>query len=260
MQDLVGQQLGNYRILRLLGQGGSASVYLGEHVYLKSYAALKILRTQLAGQDAEQFLKEAQALSSLSHPHIVRVLDFAVQDDVPFLVMGYASGGTLRQRHPAGTVLPLDTIVLYVQQLASALQYAHDRRLIHRDIKPENMLLDSQDNLLLSDFDLALFTRSSATYSNHSLLQQVAGTSLYLAPEQLQGQSRAASDNTRLPLSFMNGCAVNLLFRVRCSKLPCSTSPRRPHHCGTGCLIFHLSSKTKYCGHWQKTRGSASPR
>ena len=198
MQDYVGQQLGNYRILRLLGKGGSASVYLGEHIYLKNYAALKILHTQLAQQDAEQFLTEARTLSGLSHPHIVRVLDFAVQDDIPFLVMGYASGGTLRHRHPAGTMLPLDTIVLYVQQVASALQYAHDQRLIHRDIKPENMLLDSQDNLLLSDFGLALFTPSSGTYSKHGLVQQVAGTSLYLAPEQLQGRPRAASDQYAL--------------------------------------------------------------
>ncbi len=112
--------------------------------------------------------------------------------------MGYASGGTLRHRHPAGTMLPLDTIVLYVQQVASALQYAHDQRLIHRDIKPENMLLDSQDNLLLSDFGLALFTPSSGTYSKHGLVQQVAGTSLYLAPEQLQGRPRAASDQYAL--------------------------------------------------------------
>ncbi len=200
MQDYVGQQLGNYHILRLLGKGGSASVYLGEHIYLKSYAALKILRTHLAGQDAEQFLTEARTLSGLSHPHIVRVLDFVVQDDIPFLVMGYAAGDTLRHRHPPGTRLPLDTIVLYVQQVVSALQYAHDQHLVHRDIKPENMLLDSQDNLLLSDFGLALFTPSTGSYSTHGLMQQLAGTSLYLAPEQLQGRPRAASDQYALAI------------------------------------------------------------
>ena len=198
MQDQVGKQLGNYRVLRLLGKGGTASVYLGEHLYLRNHAALKILHTQLAEQDAERFLTEARMLVGLSHAHIVRVLDFAVQDDIPFLVMEYAPGGNLRHRHPIGTRLPLDTIVFYAGQVASALQYAHDRRVIHRDIKPENMLLDSQNNLLLSDFGLALFTPSSGSYSTQAVAQQVAGTSFYLAPEQMRGQARAASDQYAL--------------------------------------------------------------
>ncbi|TMD50804.1 MAG: serine/threonine protein kinase [Chloroflexi bacterium] len=125
MQDQVGKQLGNYRVLRLLGKGGTASVYLGEHLYLRNHAALKILHTQLAEQDAERFLTEARMLVGLSHAHIVRVLDFAVQDDIPFLVMEYAPGGNLRHRHPIGTRLPLNTIVFYAGQVASALQYAH---------------------------------------------------------------------------------------------------------------------------------------
>jgi len=128
-----GQQLGNYRLTRLLGQGGFAEVYLGEHVYLKSRAALKVLHTQLSEQDEASFLQEAQTLAGLSHPHIVRVLDFAVQDGTPFLVLDYAPHGTLRHRYAQGTRLPLETIVLYVQQVAAALQYAHDQRLIHRD-------------------------------------------------------------------------------------------------------------------------------
>jgi len=197
-QDHIGQQFGNYHVLRLLGRGGTASVYLGEHVYLKSHAALKILHIQLTEGGAEQFLQEAQTLARLSHPHIVRVLDFAVQDSIPFLVMDYATGGNLRQRHSAGTRLPLDTVVSYVQQLASALQYAHDQRLIHRDIKPENMLLSSRDDLLISDFGLALFAPSTNSYSTHAMAQQVAGTSLYLAPEQLQGRPRCASDQYSL--------------------------------------------------------------
>jgi predicted ATPase/serine/threonine protein kinase len=197
-QGHIGQQFGNYHVLRLLGRGGTASVYLGEHVYLKSHAALKILHIQLTEGGAAQFLQEAQTLARLSHPHIVQVLDFAVQDSIPFLVMDYATGGNLRQRHSAGIRLPLDTVVSYVQQLASALQYAHDQRLIHRDIKPENMLLSSRDDLLLGDFGLALFAPSTNSYSTHAMAQQVAGTSLYLAPEQLQGRPRCASDQYSL--------------------------------------------------------------
>src|SRR6266849_8757999 len=156
MVDRVGQQLGNYRLLRLLGQGGQASVYLVEHLYLKSQAALKVRHTVLTEEEQTVFLQEAQTLVLLTHPHIVRVLDFAVEDGTPFLVMEYAPQGTLRQRHLKDTRLPPETIVHYVQQVASALQFAHDQRLIHRDVKPENMLLSSRDEVLLSDFGLAM--------------------------------------------------------------------------------------------------------
>src|SRR5205085_3734018 len=125
MADRVGEQLGNYRLTRLLGQGGFAEVYLGEHVYLKTLAALKVLETELSEQDAANFVQEAQTLARLSHPHIVRVLDFAVEDGTPFLVIEYAPHGTLRQRYPKGTCLPLEMIIFYVQQIAAALQYAH---------------------------------------------------------------------------------------------------------------------------------------
>src|SRR6266446_8353629 len=174
MGDHVGEHLGNYHLLRLLGRGGFAEVYLGEHLYLQNRAAVKVLHTRLSEEEAARFVTEARTLARLSHPHIVRVLDFAMHEGIPFLVMEYAPGGSLRTRHPAGTRLPLDTIVSYVNQVASALQYAHDQHLVHRDVKPENMLLDSQDNLLLSDFGLALFTPSTGSYSTHGLVQQVA--------------------------------------------------------------------------------------
>ncbi len=197
MRDRVGQQLGNYRLLRLLGRGGFAEVYLGEHVYLKSRAALKVLHTQLADEDAHQFVREAQLLASLSHPHIVRILDFAVQEGVPFLVMEYAPGGTLRTRHPKLTLLPLDTIVAYVSQVAGALQYAHDHRLIHRDVKPENMLLGSRSDVLLSDFGLAMLAPHTLSASTQPIAP-LAGTPPYLAPEQLQGKAGPASDQYAL--------------------------------------------------------------
>src|SRR6059058_3785780 len=100
MPNRVGQQLGNYRLLRLLGRGGFAEVYLGEHVYLKRRAALKVLYTSLEDEDIEPFLAEAQLLARLNHPHIVRVHDFAVEQATPFLAMDYALHGTLRHHHP----------------------------------------------------------------------------------------------------------------------------------------------------------------
>lgn len=198
MADRVGQQLGNYRLLRLLGRGGFAEVYLGEHIYLNNYAALKVLHTVLKDEERTNFLKEAQTLVRLSHPHIVHVLDFAVEEGTLFLVMEYAPNGTLGQRHPVGTRLTLDTIGHYIQQVASALHYAHSQRLIHRDVKPENMLIDAQNNILLSDFGLTLLAQHTHPYSTHQVAQQVAGTSLYLAPEQLQGHPRTASDQYAL--------------------------------------------------------------
>src|SRR5713101_4472669 len=199
MNDRVGQQLGNYRLLRLLGEGGQASVYLGEHVYLKSQAALKVRHVVLTDEERAVFLQEARTLVHLTHPHIVRVLDFAVEDGMPFLVMEYAPRGTLRQRHPKGTRLPLDLILPYVQQVALALQYTHDQRLIHRDVKPENLLLSSHDQVLLSDFGLVMHAPQTLASGSTELMEPLlAGTTPYLAPEQLRGKAQPASDQYAL--------------------------------------------------------------
>jgi serine/threonine protein kinase len=194
----VGQQLGNYSLLRLLGRGGFADVYLGQHIHLKRHAAIKIMRAQLAEQDSEQFMREAHILASLSHPNIVRILDFAIQDNTPFLVMEYAPGGTLRTLHPKSTPVPLDTLLPSVMQVAAALQYAHEQRIVHRDVKPENMLLGPRSEVLLSDFGLALLTPHTLSARTEAMEQPLAGTSPYLAPEQLHGKPRPASDQYAL--------------------------------------------------------------
>src|SRR3982074_1308438 len=138
MTDYVGQQFGPYRLLRLIGQGGFADVYLGEHIHLGSSAAIKILYARLIDEYQEQFLNEARTLTRLSHPHIIRILDFGIEEGIPFLIMEYAPHGTLRQRHPSETKVPLSTVVDYVNQIADGLQSAHDQNLIHRDLKPSN--------------------------------------------------------------------------------------------------------------------------
>src|SRR5437588_285856 len=107
MTDRVGEQLGNYHLVNLIGRGGFAEVYLGEHIHLNTQAAIKVLHAQLASEVAERFLTEARTIARLVHPHIVRVLDYGIEDNTPFLVMDYASNGTLRQRHPHGVSLPL---------------------------------------------------------------------------------------------------------------------------------------------------------
>src|SRR5438270_10539502 len=194
MANRLGQQLGNYRLTKLLGKGGFAEVYLGEHVHLGTQAAIKVLHTQLTSGDIEQFRAEARTIARLEHPHIVRILDFGVEGKTPFLVMSYAPNGTLRQRHPKGVQLPLTIIVSYVKQVADALQYAHDEKLIHRDIKPENMLVGRRNEILLSDFGIATVAQSSRYQSP----QDVAGTLTYMAPEQIQAHPRPASDQYAL--------------------------------------------------------------
>ena len=196
MDKRIGQQLGNYRLTRLLGQGGFSDVYLGEHVHLNTQAALKILQMRLVGSNLEAFRNEARTVATLAHPHIVRILDFGVEDGAPFLVMDYASHGSLRERYPSGSILPPAQLVSYVKQVASALHYAHQKKLIHRDIKPENMLLGADENLLLSDFGLVLVAQSSSS----QITREAAGTVPYMAPEQLQGKPRPASDQYSLAI------------------------------------------------------------
>jgi len=190
----VGHQFGNYRLIRFLGQGGFAEVYLGEHLHLGSWAAIKVLQSQLAKEDIDTFRAEARTLVRLIHPHIVRILDFGIEDKIPFLVMDYAPNGTLRQLHPKGQPVPLATVISYVKQVAEALQFAHNEKIIHRDIKPENMLVGTHYNILLSDFGIATIVQSLRYQS----VRDMAGTVAYMAPEQIQAHPRFASDQYSL--------------------------------------------------------------
>jgi serine/threonine protein kinase len=194
MTDHVGQRFGNYQVLRKLGEGGFAQVYLAEHQYLEIPAAIKVLHVRMGPETHERFRREARTIAHLQHPHIVRVLEFGIQEQTPYLVMEYAPGGTLRTRHPRGTSLPLEQIATYVKQIAPALDYAHQQHVIHRDIKPENMLLSAQQEVVLSDFGIAVIQPTTESLST----QDPAGTPLYMAPEQIRGKPCAASDQYAL--------------------------------------------------------------
>ncbi len=187
------RQLGNYRLLHLIAEGGFADVYLGVHIHLNTYAAIKVLRARLESGDLDEFRREARIVARLRHPHIISIYDFDVKDSTPFRVMDYAPNGTLRRRHPRGSTVPPATILAYLKQIAEALQYAHDQHYIHRDIKPENMLLGEQNTVLLSDFGIALVFHTQ-TQSD----RDVVGTLPYMAPEQLQGKPVIASDQYAL--------------------------------------------------------------
>ena len=191
------QQLGNYRLLRLLGKGGFAEVYLGEHIHLKTYAAIKVLHAQTIEKDFKDFLVEARILANLEHPHIVRVLEFGVENTTPFLVMEYARVGTMRHRYPRASRLAAADIPHYVNQVAEALQYVHQRNLIYRDVKPENMLLRQRDEIVLGDFGLAIVSPNSFSQNT----QEAIGTLAYMAPEQILGKPRPASDQYGLGIA-----------------------------------------------------------
>lgn len=192
----IEQQLDTYRLVRLLGKNASSEIYLGEHVGLHAPVAVKVLPGNLARNDLEKFQDQAHILSQLRHPHIVRVYDFGIQEGTPYLIMNYAPNGNLRQRHLKGSRVPLEIVVSYIKQVASALQYVHEHELIHRDVKPHNMLLGPRDEILLSDFGIATTTHSL----DPSLVDMpdFEGTVLYAAPEQLEGKPRRNSDQYAL--------------------------------------------------------------
>src|SRR6059058_2219041 len=194
--DRLGQQCGNYRLVSLLGHGGYAEVYLGQHVRFNQQAAIKVLHAHLSGVEAEHFQQEAETIATLAHPSIVRVLDFDVQEGVPFLVIDYAPNGTLRQRYPKGSLIPLPIIISSIKQVAAALQYAHDKKYIHRDVKPENMLIGQHQEVLLSDFGIATIAHSTSSLSTSA--EGTSGTLAYMAPEQIEGHPRPASDQYAL--------------------------------------------------------------
>jgi serine/threonine protein kinase len=220
-----GQPIGEYRLMRKLGGGSFGTVYLAEHIHEHTRAAVKVLNMQLTrSEDLKNFIKEASTIR-LRHPHIVPLLNFGIsRDDLPFLVMEYAPKGTLRDRHPKWERIPLPTIVTYVNQLALALQYAHDQRIIHRDIKPENILVRADGTLLLSDFGVA--RTLEPTISN---TQTPVGTPPYLAPEQYMGYPCFASDQYSLAIIVyewicgvrpFEGSDIGLVYQHKCVPPP----------------------------------------
>ncbi len=187
MNERLSQWLGNYQLVRKLGRGGFATVYLGLHIHLGTLAAIKVLR--LTSDGIDKFRTEARTIARLIHPNIVRVLEFGVEGKTPFLIMDYATNGTLYQRHYSER-LPLSTVITYVKQIAEGLQCVHDHKLIHRDIKPSNLLLDANNNILLSDFGISIIADSTGFPRTGAC----EGSIDYISPEQLRGKPCQASD------------------------------------------------------------------
>ncbi|MBI5350941.1 MAG: protein kinase [Chloroflexi bacterium] len=180
-----GQQIGPYRIINQIGQGGMATVYKAYHAAMDRYIALKVLPSQLAQNKefVKRFEQEARTIAKLEHAHILPVYDYGEQEGITYLVMRYLDAGTLKEKIQSGT-LSLNDIDRYFSQLASALAYAHEMNVIHRDIKPSNAMVNSRGELFLTDFGIAKLLESTAQFTATGA---ITGTPAYMSPEQAQG-------------------------------------------------------------------------
>lgn len=189
MNSLVGQSLGRYHILEQHGEGGMAVVYKAFDTRLEREVAIKIIRNEaFPPEQLEQVLKrferEAKALARLSHPNIVKVLDYGEHKGAPYLVLEYLPGGTLKDH--MGRALPWQEAVHLLLPVARALAYAHQQGIIHRDVKPANILMTRSDKPMLTDFGIAKILQAedgqTLTASGVGI-----GTPDYMAPEQGMG-------------------------------------------------------------------------
>jgi len=188
--SLINRELGHYRVVEKIGEGGMGEVYLAHDLHLGNNVALKVLAPGRDEDSRKAFRKEAKALSRLNHPNIVTVLDFDTQDDLDFLVMEYIPGLALDERVKRGSLREKDVVRLGVQ-LADALVAAHAQGVIHRDLKPGNMRLTLDDRLKILDFGLASSTflvGPIASTLNFSGPIDCSGTLPYMASEQLLGK------------------------------------------------------------------------
>ena len=175
-----------YTVLREVGQGGMATVYLARDEKHGRDVALKILRQDLAAVvGADRFLREISITASLNHPHILPLLDSGSVEGLLFYVMPYVSGGSLRRLLTAGTPIPLEAVLRIVGEVASALDYAHGRGVVHRDIKPENILFN-EGLAVVSDFGIARAV-SDAQRNGVTRTGLAVGTPGYMSPEQALG-------------------------------------------------------------------------
>ncbi|MFQ3535841.1 MAG: serine/threonine-protein kinase [Aggregatilineales bacterium] len=182
---LIGRTIGKYQILAVVGGGGMGTVYRAQQVDIQREVAVKVLHVEFS--DSEQFVRrfnrEAQALAQLEHPHIIPVIDFGQQDDYLYLVMALKTGGNLSHVIRDGNV-PLSDVQRYIEQIASALDYAHLRGVIHRDLKPANILLDEDRNTFLTDFGIARRLGETKLTTPGT----VVGSPTYMAPEAWRGE------------------------------------------------------------------------
>jgi serine/threonine protein kinase len=192
--SMQGMRLGSYELIRRLGEGGMAQVYLARDVRLGREVAVKVLDRRLAERTGfrERFLREAKLAAALDHPNIVQLYDFGEEGSDLYLVMPFMTGGSLQDKL-SQTPFSVNDVVNYAMQIADALEYAHGQGVIHRDVKPANIMLHADGRVLLGDFGLAKIFDGAARPAVRDGRPD-AGTPEYMAPEQIKGQTDARSD------------------------------------------------------------------
>jgi serine/threonine-protein kinase len=188
--DLSGRSLGNYQLLRRLGRGAMAEVYLAEQVSLRRQVAFKVLRSNLATDTSyvQRFHREAQAAASLVHANIVQIYEVGCVEGVHFIAQEYVQGSNLGEHLVRRGSPSLKQSLVILLQAAAALQKANAQGIVHRDVKPENILLTESLHVKVADFGLARV----AGDENATTLTQAGftmGTPLYMSPEQIEGKS-----------------------------------------------------------------------
>lgn len=208
---IKGQKINDrYEIIRMIGEGGMANVYLAQDTILNRKVAVKILRGDLAGDEkfVRRFQREAISASSLTHPNIVEMYDVGEDDGKYFIVMEYVDGKTLKSLIKKRGALTLPEIIDIMLQLTSGLACAHDSYIIHRDIKPQNIMILDDGTVKITDFGIAMALNSNELTQTNSVM----GSVHYLPPEQANGSgSTIKSDIYSLGI---------LMYELLTGKLP----------------------------------------
>jgi serine/threonine protein kinase len=192
MSNLIGHSLGRYHILEQLGEGGMAVVYKAYDTRLETEVAVKVIRTENLAPNVLQkalirFEREAKSLAKLTHPNIVKVLDYGEYEGKPYLVMPYLPGGTLKQLL-AGKPIPWQQAASLLVPITRALSYAHQQGVVHRDVKPSNILITQSGEPMMTDFGIAKIIDEEITQDLTGTSTAV-GTPEYMAPEQVTSKT-----------------------------------------------------------------------
>jgi serine/threonine-protein kinase len=210
---IKGQKINDrYQIIRMIGEGGMANVYLAHDTILDRDVAVKILRGDLADDEkfVRRFQREAISASSLSHPNIVEMYDVGEDDGQYYIVMEYVEGKTLKSLIKRRGALTLPEVIDIMLQLTSAVACAHDSYIIHRDIKPQNVLIKEDGTVKITDFGIAMALNSNELTQTNSVM----GSVHYLPPEQANGSGATIkSDIYSLGILMFELLTGNLPFK-----------------------------------------------
>jgi len=182
-----------FRLEERIGSGGMSTVYRAFDETLERWVAIKLMHREISSDSdqLERFRREARAVASLSHPHVVTVIDFGEDADHPYIVFEYVEGETLKDRLRRAGRLPVPEAVAYAIEIGRALECAHSNLLVHRDVKPQNVLIDSEGRAKVTDFGIA----RSLEAEGLTATGRVLGTTDYVAPEQALGEDTTAQSD-----------------------------------------------------------------